>query len=113
VANGLAASCYIALPPALQDMMSFEQQHFVQHLAYTPYRLYCGALNCRDETYDEATGLSKAVMMWLPLLYVVELALRCMCPFRAVSFVILMYRMYQFWKKHRLFRQHSERFPKK
>jgi len=69
VVNGAVASNYIALPAVFQDVTSFEQQHWLQHVAYTPYRLYCGTAGCQDEAYDEVTGLSGAVMIWLPLLH--------------------------------------------
>ena len=67
VVNGIAASNYIALPSAFQTLLSFEQQHWIQHAAYVPYRLYCLVLGCR-ETRDEATGLSVGIVMWIPLL---------------------------------------------
>ena len=57
--------------------MSFEQQHWMQHAAYAPYRLFCqfvSSSSCQDETYDESSGLSKAVMVWLPLLHWVEMS---------------------------------------
>ena len=70
VVNGVAASIYVALPLVFQEAnFSFQQQHWVQHMALAPHRIYCSASGgCHDETYDETTGLSKAVMMWLPLL---------------------------------------------
>ena len=70
--NGVIASNYIALPAAFQKSASFDLQHWIQHAAYAPYRLFCGVFGCEDETYDDVTGLSKAVKMWLPVLYLVE-----------------------------------------
>jgi len=73
VVNGVAPSSYIALPPAFQSNLSFEQQHWMQHAAYAPCRLYCGLVGgCENETYDEATGLSKGPTVWLPLLHWLE-----------------------------------------
>jgi len=70
VVNGVAASIYVALPLVFQEAnISFQQQHWMQHAALAPHRIYCSVFGgCQNETYDEATGLSKAVMMWLPLL---------------------------------------------
>ena len=73
--NGVAASNYIALPQTFQDAMSYEHQHWLQHMAYMPYRFYCGIFGCNDEAYDEKTGLSGAVTMWLPVVYFVEAVL--------------------------------------
>ena len=81
--NGVVASNYIALSPAFQAVMSYEQQHWLQHLAYMPYRFYCGMAGCHVETYDEVTGLSRAVMMWLPLLHFVEAVLPWMAHLMA------------------------------
>ena len=72
VVNGVVASNYIALPPALQSWTSFDVQHWLQHMAYTPYRFYCGVMGCQDETFDPVTGLSPVVMAWLPVLHAVE-----------------------------------------
>jgi len=72
VVQGIQTSNYLALPPALAQQLSYEQQHWLQHLAYAPYRLYCQYSTCQKETYHEVTGLSGAVQMWLPVLYAVE-----------------------------------------
>jgi len=80
VVNGIAASNYVALPAPLQSpqSISFEQQHWLQHAAYAPYRFLCrttAAFNtnyCQRETYDEETGYSRAVTLWLPLLHWLE-----------------------------------------
>ena len=72
VVNGVVASNYIALPAAFAVLASFDRQHWLQHMAYAPYRLYCGATGCPNETYDSVTGLSPAVMAWLPVLYMFE-----------------------------------------
>ena len=71
VVNGIVASNYVALPSTsrLQSRLSSEQQHWVQHAAYAPYRIYCQTIgDCQNETYHETTGLSAVVMWWMPLL---------------------------------------------
>jgi len=72
--NGVIASNYIALPPAFQKLGSFEHQHWLQHAAYVPYRLYCSTSigHCGGEHQDEVTGYSKGTTMWLPLLHWLE-----------------------------------------
>jgi hypothetical protein len=92
--NGVVASNYIALSPVFQDVMSYEQQHWLQHLAYMPYRFYCGMSGCNVETYDEVTGLSGAVMMWLPLLHFVE------AIFPWMAHIVASAVAYIAWKKH-------------
>ena len=72
IVNGIATSSYIALPPAFQSTLSFEDQHWLQHAAFLPYRLFCGLIGCNGETHDPVTGLSKAVTFWLPLLHWLE-----------------------------------------
>ena len=67
VVNRIAASNYIALPPVFQEHLSFAEQHWLQHTAYTPYRVFCRLKGCSEEKRNEATGLSHAVLMWLPL----------------------------------------------
>jgi len=68
--NGVVASNFIALP---FESLSFVQQHWLQYAAYTPYRFYCTLIaGCVNESYDEATGLAKAVTMWLPVLHFLE-----------------------------------------
>ena len=69
VVNGVAASNYIALPPVFQSHFSFEEQHWLQHAAFFPYRLFCDLVGCTGENYDKVTGLSNAVTVWLPLLH--------------------------------------------
>ena len=66
--NGIVASNYIALPPAFQKRISFDQQHWIQHGAYAPYRIYCLAVGCDQEARDEVTGFSIGTTMGLPLL---------------------------------------------
>lgn len=74
--SGIVASNYIALPMSFQNnpifALSFAQQHWLQHSFYGPYRFYCGYMKgregCQTETYRDETGLSSAVMAWLPLL---------------------------------------------
>lgn len=75
--NNIVASNYIALPPAFQEphWLSLEQQHWLQHVAYTPYRWYCIHYlgnGCQNETYHPDTGLSLAVRAWLPVLGLAE-----------------------------------------
>jgi len=72
VVHGIAASNFIALPLAFHSHLSFENQHWLQHTSFLPYRVFCGVFDCKDETYNEATGLSQAVMFWLPLLHSIE-----------------------------------------
>jgi len=68
--NDVIASNYIALPPTFQQAgLSFENQHWLQHIVFAPHRLYCRLVGVSEhETYNEGTGLSKAVMFWLPAL---------------------------------------------
>jgi len=69
VVNGVIASSYVCLSSTFEDRVPCELQGWIQHAALTPYRIYCGLVGCENETYDEATGLSKAVRMWLSLLH--------------------------------------------
>jgi len=80
VVNGISASNYIALPPAFQTHVSFDQQHWIQHGTYTPYRLYCLAVGCDNEARDETTGFSVGTAMWLPLLRWLEDHSRVILP---------------------------------
>ena len=75
IVNGVAASNFVTLPPAIAAYLSFVQQHWLQYAALLPYRLYCGATGCQDEKYDQLTGLSPAVVAWLPVLHVTEFVL--------------------------------------
>ena len=69
VVNGMLASNFIALSPALQSRLSFALQHSLQHGAYTPYRLYCMTVgDCEHESRDEETGYSRGTTVWLSLL---------------------------------------------
>ena len=71
--NGIAVSNYVALPSTLfRSSDTYEQQHWLQHAAYLPYRVYCGISGCEGEHYDEKSGLSQAVMFWIPLLHWLE-----------------------------------------
>ena len=63
---------FVTLPAVFQSLLSFKQHHWLQHIAYKPYCHYCTFVGCEDETYDEVTGLSKAVKLWLPLLQFAE-----------------------------------------
>jgi len=67
VVNGIVTSNYVALPPCFQRHLSYNQQHWVQHVTYTSYRLYCLAVECKQETRD-SLGFPVGVKMWLPLL---------------------------------------------
>lgn len=72
VVNGIAASIFVTLPPAFQSNFSLENQHWLQHTSFAPYRIFCSVFDCKDETYDKETGLSQAVMFMLPLLHSIE-----------------------------------------
>ena len=76
VINGIRTSNYIALPPEFQKYLTFAQQHWLQHMAYTPYRWYCSWLGCVNETYDKESGVSLAVLSWLPVLHLLAFLLR-------------------------------------
>ena len=69
VVNGVVASNYIALPEVFQAHVSYKQQHWMQHAALQPIRAFCGVLGCENETYDEATGYSKPVSLWMLILH--------------------------------------------
>jgi len=70
--NSVVASNYLALPPAFQNHFSYEQQHWMQHLAYMPYRLSCHLMGCNNEKYDKGSGLSRAITIWIPALHWLE-----------------------------------------
>ena len=101
VVNGVTASNYIALSPAFQAAMSFESQHWLQHLAYLPYRLYCGTAGCQNETYHGETGLSGAVAMWLPFLHWVEAFLSWSLSAHGLAATLV----YLVWKQQQSTRQ--------
>ena len=82
--------------------MSFESQHWLQHLAYLPYRLYCGTAGCQNETYHGETGLSGAVTMWFPLLHLVEASLSWSWSAHGVAAALI----YLVWKQQQ---QHATR----
>jgi len=63
--NGVAASSYVFLD-AVEPLLSPGVQHKVYHMAVGPYRLWCSAKGCEDETYNEA-GMSKFAATMLPL----------------------------------------------
>lgn len=69
--GGVIASNYVALPCAFHGVLTYQQQHWMQHVIFTPYRLYCGFVGCNDETYGEF-GFSRAVEVWLPVLHWLE-----------------------------------------
>jgi len=84
--DGVVASSKISLPEAFQAILSYEQQQWLQHTALLPHRLICGESGCKNETYDEETGLAKAVLMcWLPLLHMFEWILLDMASIGAVA----------------------------
>ena len=67
--NGIATSNYISLPAAFQPHMTFEQQIWLQHFAYAPFRYYCSLADCHERTFNDVeTGLFSGVLFWLPLL---------------------------------------------
>jgi len=68
VVNGIVASNYVALPPGFQHQLSYDQQHWIQHSTFMPYRFYCLSFGCEHESRDDETGFSIGVTMWLPLL---------------------------------------------
>ena len=71
--NGVPASNYIALPAVFQEQITYQQQIWLQHTAYAPYRYYCRWVGCHgDDNHDEETGHSRAVKFWLPLLHWLE-----------------------------------------
>jgi len=74
VVNGVLASSYIAQPAFAKSQISYDQQHWVQHVALAPYRFYCGLVvnGCGEEVYNEASGLSYAAAMWVPVLHWLE-----------------------------------------
>jgi len=66
VVNGLVASVYVE-QEVFKPYLSADFQHLIQHGAFAPYRIFCGLMDCESESYDEETGLSKVVTMWLSL----------------------------------------------
>jgi len=74
VVSGALASNYVSLR-IFQDYLAFNSQHALVHTAHAPYRVYCSLLGCENEAYDEATGLSAAVSIWIPVLHVIDLVL--------------------------------------
>jgi len=105
VVNGIAASVYIALPPAFQSHLSFEQQHWLQQKYYSPFRLFCHVVGCKaDETGD--TGFPIGVSMWLPLLHWLEcqngIALRSFLYLVAIPLALglqlLEYMFFNVWR---------------
>ena len=75
VVNHILASNYIAIP-GVQKYLTFEQQHWLQHTAYTPYRWFCFSFGCENEAYDNKYGVSVGVRSWLPVLHFVEFLLQ-------------------------------------
>jgi len=61
--GGVLASNYVSRS-WLKDRVSGQMLHMLQHGAALPYRLYCTAIGCENETYDEATGFSPWVLFW-------------------------------------------------
>ena len=71
--NGIATSNYITLPAAFQPYMTFEQQIWLQHVSYAPFRFYCSWADCQGRYYnDKETGLFRGVIFWLPFLRALE-----------------------------------------
>ena len=67
VVDGIVASNYV-FPSWLPDNVSGQILHWLQHGEWTPYRVYCSVVDCQEETYDDATGLSA----WSMFLHHVE-----------------------------------------
>jgi hypothetical protein len=63
VVNGVVASNYV-YRDWLQNMVSGEMLHLLQHGAALPYRIFCCLVGCENETYDESTGFSPWVSFW-------------------------------------------------
>jgi len=80
VVNSVVASNYIALPSpssnsnkGLQSRLSLEQQHWLGHAAFAPYRVFCQTIgDCQNETYNETTGLSAVATWWISVLGWIE-----------------------------------------
>lgn len=67
VVNGAVASNYFALPSIFQLLLSFDQQHWLQHGVHSLYRLKCKVMGCEDEKYYADSGVSPAVWIWMPI----------------------------------------------
>jgi len=50
--SGIATSSFIALSSAFQPHLSFEDQHWLQHVSYAFYNICRGLVGCDGETYD-------------------------------------------------------------
>lgn len=65
--GGVAASNFVELSPVFSSHLSFEQQEWMQRAALKPCQFFCRIVGCESETYDEAKGLTSAVMFWVPM----------------------------------------------
>jgi len=113
VVNGVVASNYITLPEVFQSHVSYKQQHWMQHAALQPIRAFCGVLGCENETYDEATGYSKPVSLWMLILHWVQkihnpvcmsvflylFAIPTLWLFLNMTHLVVALLGYYFWKK--------------
>lgn len=89
VVNDVVASNYIALPQAFEMHFSFDQQHLLQHTAHGLYRSYCSQLGgCKNEQYDEASGLPIAILVWLPVMNWLDYSLSMEFP-KFIAFVVV------------------------
>jgi len=88
VVNGVIASSYVALASFQKMRVSFEVQTWMQHVALGPYRHYCSLVGgCESETYDEETGFSSAVTMWVPVTSALDWVLSVDCTSLLASVV--------------------------
>jgi len=67
VVNSIVTSNYASLPIGFHQHLSFQEQHWLKHAAFAPYRAFCFVTGCENESYDETTGLSMLVAWFLPL----------------------------------------------
>ena len=67
--NSVVASTFMALPSVVENIVSFDTQHWLQYTVFAPYRFYCGTLDCKNERYVRKTGFPPFVAA---LVYVME-----------------------------------------
>ena len=70
IVNKVVASNYV-VQPALDTLFSSTAQHYLQHYALAPYRIFCNTFGCKDETYNEE-GFSAPSAMWMLVLNFLE-----------------------------------------
>jgi len=67
VVNDVIASVYVNRP-WLNDKVTGQTLHWLQHGAAVPYSVYCAGIGgCQGEIYDKLTGFSPWVMFWYRL----------------------------------------------